>query len=103
MGPLFEMGLVTPLNEAKKAIEGKETHFWAKEFRNLKGFLPGGNIWYAKAAMEHLVWQQVMEAMSPGYLASIRRRTAKEYGQKWYWEPGELTPERPPELGEAIR
>ena len=102
MGPLLELGLVQPLTAAKKAIEGKETHLLAQTVQDLKGFVPGGNIWYAKAAMEHLVWQQVMEAMSPGYLSSMRRRTAKEYGQKWYWEPGEMVPERGPDFGAAI-
>jgi len=102
MGPLLELGIVQPLTAAKKAIEGKETHFLAQTAQDLKGFVPGGNVWYAKAAMEHLVWQQVMEAMSPGYLNSIRRRSRREYGQDWWWQPGELTPERAPDLQSAV-
>ena len=92
-----------PLNAAKRAIDGKETHFLAQEFQDLKGFIPGGNIWYAKAAIDHLVWQQVMESLSPGYLSSIRQRTLRDYQQQWWWEPGETTPERAPDLRAAIK
>jgi hypothetical protein len=102
LGPLLEIGLVTPLTAAKKAMEGKESHFLANEFRNVKGFIPGGNMWFAKAALDHLVWQQAMDAMSPGYINSMRKRTAKEYDQDWWWKPGELLPERAPDFGAAF-
>lgn len=102
LGPLLELALVQPLNAAKKSIEGKETHLAAQTITDLKGFIPFNNAWYAKAAMDHLVWQQVMESLSPGYLSSIRRRTAKEYGQDWWWDVGETTPERMPDFGAAF-
>jgi hypothetical protein len=96
LGPLLELGLVQPLNAAKKAYEGKETHLGAQTFQDIKGFIPGGNIWYLKTAMDHMVWQNVMESLSPGYLASIRSKTMKETGQDWWWAPGEMAPERAP-------
>lgn len=40
--------------------------------------------------------------MNPGYLASIRSRTMRQRGQDWWWAPGELTPDRPPNLGKAL-
>ena len=101
VGPLLEMGLVQPLTAAKKAMDGKETHLAAQTLQDVKGFVPGGNIWYTKAALDHLIWQQAMEALSPGYLSNIRSRTAKEYGQDWWWTPGELAPDRGPDLGKA--
>lgn len=99
LGPLLEMGVVNPLNAIKANIDGKDSHYAAKTFQNLKGFVPGGNIWYTKAAMDHLVWQQVMELLSPGYLASIRSRTLRDFRQDWWWAPGEFTPERAPAFG----
>jgi hypothetical protein len=98
LGPLLELGLVQPLNAAKKAFEGKETHLGAQTFQDIKGFIPGGNIWYLKTAMDHMVWQNVMESLSPGYLASIRSKTMKETGQDWWWKPGDMAPERAPDL-----
>lgn len=102
VGPLLELGIVQPLKAARGAMDGKDTHFWAQEAHDLKGFAPGGNVWYTKAALDHLVSQQIFEALSPGYLNSIRRTSAKEYGQDWWWEPGEFSPERPPNLAAAI-
>lgn len=103
LGPLLELGVVQPLTAAKDSIEGKDTHLLAKTVQDLKGFVPGGNVWYAKAALDHLIWQNVMEALSPGYLSSIRSRTMREYQQDWWWNPGDLTPERAPDFGEAVR
>lgn len=102
IGPLLELGLVQPIQAMAKARDGKETHFLAQEAQDLKGFIPGGNIWYTKAAFDHLISQQVFEALSPGYLSSIRSRTQKEYNQDWWWQPGEVTPDRPPNLEAAM-
>jgi hypothetical protein len=103
LGPLLELALVQPFTAAKKSMEGKETHLAAQTFQDLKGFVPGGNIWYAKAAMEHLVFQQVLDWLSPGYLFSMRQRTQREYGQDWWWAPGEASPDRAPDLERTIR
>lgn len=103
VGPLLELALVQPMNAAKKAIEGKETHLAAQTLQDLKGFVPGGNAWYAKAALDHLIWQQVFEALSPGYLGNIRRRTQREYGQDWWWGLGENAPSRAPRMEEMLR
>lgn len=98
IGPLLSLGLVQPMNAAAKTIEGKDTHLAAQTIAQLKGFVPGNNLWFTKAATEHLIWQRIQEALSPGYLARIRERTAKEYGQDWWWRPGEKTPDRGPAL-----
>lgn len=105
VGPLLEFGLINPLQAAAANIEGKKTksHFLAKEAQALKGFVPGSNIWYTKAALDHLIFQNVMESLSPGYLNSIRRRTEKDFNQDWWWSPGELTPSRGPDFGSAVR
>lgn len=102
LGPLLEMGVVQPLTAVKQKMEGRDAHYLAKVVQDIKGFVPGGNIWYTKAALDHMIWQNVMESLSPGYLASIRAKTQREYGQQWWWAPGELSPERAPDLSNAI-
>ncbi len=102
VGPLLEIGLVQPMNAARAKMEGRESHLAAQTIQDLKGFVPGGNIWYAKAALDHLIWQNVFETLSPGYLANMRNRTQKEFNQKWYWEPGEALPERAPDFAGAF-
>ena len=101
IGPALSLALVQPMNAAAKAMEGKESHIAAQTVAQLKGFVPGNNLWYTKAATEHIVWHRVMETLSPGYLAKMRERGIKERGQDWWWRPGETTPERMPEMGAA--
>lgn len=103
IGPLLELGLVHPLNALKARAEGRETHLGAQSIQSLKGFIPGNNMWYTKAALDHLVWQRVMEMVSPGYLSSVRSRSLHDYRQDWWWQPGETAPERAPAIDEAIR
>ncbi len=102
-GPLLELGIVNPLHAISDRVQGKDTHLAAKTVQSLKGFVPGGNIWYTKAAMDHLVWQKVMESLSPGYLANVRQRTLKDYNQDWWWQPGATSPERAPDLGKVVQ
>ncbi|GMV70097.1 MAG: hypothetical protein AMXMBFR76_25360 [Pseudomonadota bacterium] len=102
IGPLLEMGLVQPLQAVKKTMEGRETHLAAQTLQDVKGFIPGNNLWYTKAATDHLIMQQVMEQLSPGYLSSIRSQTQREYGQDWWWTPGQAAPDRAPDLKAAI-
>lgn len=102
LGPLLSMGIVDPLKAIKDKVEGKEQHLVGQELFNLKGFIPGNNLWYTKAAMEHLVWQRVLDSLSPGYLASIRNRSLREFKQDFWWRPGETAPQRGPDFGVAF-
>lgn len=103
LGPLTEVFLTQPAGAIRKAMEGKESQIAAQTVQDLKGFVPGGNIWYTKAALDHLIWQNVMESLSPGYLRNMRNRTMKEFNQEWWWNPGEATPERLPNVEQAFQ
>lgn len=81
-----------------QAAKGEETDFGAEAMRMVQGNLPGGNLWYTKAAMDHLIWNQLAEYFSPGYLGRMRRRQQKEFGARYWWEPGEIAPDRAPDL-----
>lgn len=102
LGPLMELGLVQPLGAIRKTIEGQESDLAAQTLQDLKGFVPFSNAWYAKAAIDHMIWQQVFEQLNPGYLASIRRRTAREFDQDWWWDVGTMAPQRAPDLSQAF-
>lgn len=59
---------------------------------------PLTRIWYVKAAFNHLVYQQVMENLAPGYNARVEQRMAQRHQSNW-WRSGEITPDRAPALG----
>jgi hypothetical protein len=71
-----------------EALQGKDTNFGAELVRFVKSNTPGANLWYAKAALDHLIFHQLQEYFSPGYLRRMERRTRNEFGQTYYWQPG---------------
>lgn len=97
-----EEAIKLTLGNVHEAAAGKETHAGAEAVRFGKGFIPGANLWYTRAAVDHLVFHQLQEYLSPGYLRKMKRRSEKEFGQSYWWEPGDTVPERAPDLEAAI-
>lgn len=91
------------LNAAVKAANGEDTHLLAKYMTLLKGMVPGGNLWYTKAAFDHLIFNQIQELLSPGYLQSMDEKARATYGQEKWWPAASPTPERAPNLEAAIQ
>ncbi|MEE4688829.1 hypothetical protein V2K77_01940 [Pseudomonas alliivorans] len=58
--------------------------------------------WYTKAAFEHAVVHDMQEMLSPGYLSRMKKRAKKDFNQRFWWEPGETSPTRAPNLGAAL-
>lgn len=86
-----------------QAMQGKDTHFGAEVVRFVKGNTPGANLWYTKAALDHIIFHNLQEYFSPGYLAQMQRRAQKEFGQQYWWSPGTGTDGmRAPNLARAL-
>lgn len=105
LGPVAGEGediLKLTQGNAIKASEGRRTTSGADAVRFVKGNIPVINLWYTKAALDHLVFQRLQEYFSPGYLARQRRRARREYNQEYWWEPGKPTPKRAPNPGAAV-
>lgn len=58
--------------------------------------------WYTKAAFEHAVFHDMQELLSPGYLQRMKRRAKKDFGQGFWWSPGESMPDRAPNFNTAV-
>ncbi|WP_110995382.1 hypothetical protein [Pseudomonas sichuanensis] len=58
--------------------------------------------WYTKAAFEHAVFHDMQELLSPGYLQRMKRRAKTDFGQGFWWSPGQSLPERAPNLNTAV-
>jgi hypothetical protein len=87
---------------AVAAAQGKNTDFGANLVKFLHSNMPGANLWYTKAAVDHLIFHQLQEYLSPGYLQRMRSRAEKDYQQRFWWEPGEQAPERAPDMAAAV-
>lgn len=101
LGPLVDLA-ENGFTYAREKADGKPTHFAGHALTDVKGFLPGGNVWYTRAVVDHIVLQQAMNWLSPGYLSTMQARTMKDYGQGWWWNPGTTEPQRAPNMEKAI-
>lgn len=120
LGPVVSMGeeaLALTWGNLLQASKGEETDFGAEAVRFARGNTPGlsavMNLWYTRAAFDHLVMHDLQEFLSPGYLQRMQDRAYREFGQTFWWEPGgtpidalnvsgqDFAPERAPDLEAA--
>jgi hypothetical protein len=82
--------------------QGKTTNAGAELVRFAKGNTPGASLWYAKGALDHMIYQRLQEYFSPGFLSRMKSRARKQFGQTYWWEPGQPLPDEAPDLEEAL-
>lgn len=72
--------------------------------RTVRGFVPGNNLWYARAAFDRMLADQIEEAINPDLRNARRRieRYAAEQGTAYWWGPGDRTPQRAPDFENAL-
>lgn len=97
-----EEAIALTVGNIHQAAAGKETNAGAEAVRFVKGNLPGANLWYSRAAVDRLVFHELQEYLSPGYLRRMQRRAEREYNQRFWWEPGQPMPERAPDWSNAL-
>lgn len=84
---------------------GDETHFGRELINFAKGNIPGGNVWYTRLIWERLFLDQVQAVLDPDANKSFKRKQqdlARDYGQGFWWKPGQTAPGRAPALGNAL-
>ena len=97
VGLLEEAGNLTQGNMIE-LLQGEDPKWEAEAVKFIKGITPGASLWYAKAALDHLIFQQLQEHFSPGYLNRVKRRARTEFNQEYWWEPGHALPDRGPDF-----
>ncbi len=105
LGPvagMVESGAQLTLGNLNQAARGEKTDTGAELVRFAKGQTPFANLWYTKAATDHLIFQHLQEYFSPGYLRRMKQKTARDFGTSYWWEPGTAEPQRAPDLEKAI-
>lgn len=90
LGPSF--GSAADLYELTKGNldewrAGKDTHADAEALRFARSHLPLVNLWYAKAALDHMGLYALQENLSPGYLGRIQGKARKDWGQDYWLDP----------------
>jgi len=70
-------------------IEGDTDRLTYKTFRTAKSMIPGANIWYARTALDYMLWWQMAEYIKPGFARNFEKRVHEETGQDFYIRPTE--------------
>ncbi|EPF4211026.1 hypothetical protein ACSSEQ_004776 [Enterobacter hormaechei] len=86
---VVKLGQGIPLN----AVEGKPEQTGGDLVKLGKGLIPGANLWYAKAALDHMIFNQMQEYFSPGYLRKVEQRSKKQFNQTYWWRPQDTLPQ----------
>lgn len=98
LGDAYEIGGDLILENLRQAKDGKDTHAGAEAVRFGLQHAPLVNVWYARTALDHAFLHQAQEFLSPGYLGKMEQRVYRDYGQDFYWRPGEVEPRRAPRV-----
>lgn len=108
-GPVVGLGsdiIRLAAGNLQEAAYGEDTNFAGEAVRMISRYAPGTSLWYARLAMERLIFDQIQLMVDPKYQSKIRRVQTKyrrEYGQDYWWRPGETEPDRGPDLESAIK
>lgn len=89
------------VGNAREALAGKDTHAGRELVRFLKANTPGSSLWYARVALDRILWDQMQKELDPDYRESFRaieRRARREFDQGYWWRPGDLAPEAAPDI-----
>lgn len=96
-GDLVDLGNLT-LGNIGELLKGKKTDAGAEMIRFTRGHMPFVNLWYARSAIDHAFYHEMLEAAHPGYLSRMRAKAMKDTKQRYWWEPGTGLPDRAPNL-----
>lgn len=65
--------------------EGRDTNFGNEAFRFLKGKIPAQNLWYTKAAINRLIFDNIQDTIAPGYRDKALRKAEKQQDRTRFW------------------
>lgn len=85
---------------------GEDTHFGKELVRYMDRNMPGGSIWYLRLATDRLITDELEKMVDPKAYAAFRRReqsAKRDYGQEYWWRPGQVAPSRAPDVTKAIQ
>jgi len=111
-GNSFSQTLIGPVGEfigdtlkltagnVQELLSGKDTNFTKEAVKFGTKYLPFQSLWYARLALERLLLENLQKWADPRAsqkMREIQTKYKKETGQDYWWEPGEMSPDRAPD------
>jgi hypothetical protein len=106
-GPGITAGynIIKEMSKAREdAMNGESKHSYALAALRLvrQNATPFANIWYAKAAFNRLVYDQLQDQLSPGHSQQQTARMQR-HGASYWWTPGTTSPQSAPDLSQGYQ
>jgi hypothetical protein len=103
-GTLEGFGKLT-MGNIQQAADGDDSNVGRETVRFLRANTPGSSIWYARLAMDRLIWGEMQRMADPDFDAANRRmirRAEDELNAPYWWAPGDPAPERAPDISNVF-
>ncbi|MFX5523797.1 hypothetical protein ACQPVQ_03625 [Acinetobacter baumannii] len=82
--------------------EGKDTNFGNEAFKFVKGKIPAQNLWYTKAAINRMFFDEVQDTIAPGYREKALRKAERQQDRERYWGD-DITDIRAPDFERVVQ
>lgn len=87
-GPLgsdFSAVLGLTVGNLTQYNEGRDTNFGNEAFKFVKGKIPAQNLWYTKAAINRMVFDEMQDTIAPGYREKALRKAERQQDRERFW------------------
>lgn len=99
---LLEDSFKLTVGNLQQLAKGEETDFGAEAARFARGYTPGANLWYTKAATDRLIFWNMQELANPGYLRRMQATQREFNGATYWWDPANPERVRPVDVAQAV-
>ncbi|RVG92099.1 hypothetical protein CN072_22335 [Sinorhizobium meliloti] len=93
--------ILSATGDLSKALIGDGKMTGKMLAQHIKAWTPGSSLWFSKIATDRLLFDQIQTMLDPNYRQSFSRyeqRMKKDFGQAFWWRPGEVAPDRGPDF-----
>lgn len=102
MGSDFSSLLSLTVGNLTQYNEGKDTNFGNEAFQFVKRKIPAQNLWYTKAAINRMVFDEMQDAVAPGYREKALRKAEQKQDRERFWGD-DINDIRAPNLERVIK
>ncbi|HEM7108970.1 TPA: hypothetical protein U2K45_000278 [Acinetobacter baumannii] len=82
--------------------DGKDTNFGNEAFKFVKGKIPAQNLWYTKAAINRMFFDEVQDTIAPGYREKALRKAERQQDRERFWGD-DVTDIRAPDFERVVQ
>jgi hypothetical protein len=90
------------IGNMQQMINGQDTNVASEALGFASRYMPGASVWYIRGALERTVIDQVRMMIDPDAkkrMRDLEKKYKKDRGQEYWWRPGQMAPDRAPNLG----